>query len=139
MGYKMKPGKGESARSTGKGMQMRGLVNPASPLTMHDGTGHPPSEVQPTLGREGEFVNSKENNYAGGSYNITFDPRTGYKSGGVKIDNEDPTRPIMDGKEYKTSDPRQKALMKKDSLKLTRKYDLEAKRANEYSGITKPQ
>ena len=134
MGYKMKPGKGESARSTGKGMQMRGLVNPASPLTMHDGTSHPPSEVQPTIGREGEFVGTK---YAGGSDNITFDPRTGYKSGGVKTDNEDPTRPIMGGKEYKISDPRQKALMKKDSLKLARKYDLEAKRANEYSGIGK--
>ena len=43
----------------------------------------------------------------------------------------------MGGKEYKISDPRQKALMKKDSLKLARKYDLEAKRANEYSGIGK--
>ena len=137
MGYKMMPGKGASARSTGNGMQMRGLVNPASPLGVHDGTAHPPSEVQSTLGREGEFVNSKENNYAGGSYNITFDPKTGYKKGEVKIDTEDPSRPIMDGKEYKVSDPRQKTLMTKDSLKLDRKYGLEAKRANEYSGITK--
>tara|TARA_R110000744_G_scaffold145390_2_gene258002 strand:+ start:480 stop:890 length:411 start_codon:yes stop_codon:yes gene_type:complete len=136
MGYKMQPGKGESARSTGKGMQMRGLVNPASPLTMHDGTGHPSSEAEPTLGREGEFVGTK---YAGGSDNVTFDPKTGYKKGEVKIDREDITRPIMDGKEYNITDPRQKSQMKSDSLKLTRKYDLEAKRANEYSGITNPQ
>ena len=90
MGYKMMPGKGESARSTGNGMQMRGLVNPASPLEVHDGTAHPPSEVQSTLGREGEFVNSKENSYAGGSNNITFDPRTGYKGGKVTVNRDDP-------------------------------------------------
>ena len=139
MGYKMMPGKGESARSTGNGMQMRGLVNPPSPLEAHDGTAHPPSEVQSTLGREGEFVNSKENSYAGGSNNITFDPKTGYKGGKVTVNRDDPGRPMMAGKEYKISDPRQRTLMTKDSLKLDRKYKMEARHANELSGITKPK
>ena len=138
MGYKMKPGSGSSAKNTGRGLAERGLVPDRGPK-MHNGKKHDVGEipVKGILGREGEFVNSKENNYAGGSYNITFDPKTGYKKGKVKVETFGNEK-FLDGgnRPYKMNDPKARKAFKNDSIKLDRKFAGEARIANEIAGLT---
>jgi len=131
----MKPGSGSSARNTGKGLSERGLVPDIAPK-MHNGKNHD-INMESTLGREGEFVNSKENNYAGGSYNITFDPKRGYKKAKVKVETFSNEKFLDGGNQpYKMNNPRERIAFKKDSLKLDRKFAGEARIANELAGLT---
>ncbi len=126
MGFKMMPGSKKHGLKTGQDMAERGLIS-----------GGPKMHHESTLGREGEFVNSKENNYAGGSYNITFDPKKGYEKAKVKVETFGNEK-FLDGgnKPYKMNDPRQRMAFEKDSLKLDRKFAGEARVANELAGLT---
>ncbi len=134
MGFKMMPGSKKHGLKTGQDMAERGLISGAP--KMHNGKEHD-INTQSTLGREGEFVNSKENSYAGGSYNITFDPKKGYEKGEVKVETIGNEK-FLDGgnKPYKMNDPRARQNFKKDSLKLDRKFAGEARVANELAGLT---
>ena len=66
--FRMSPGKGTTARTTGSGFALRGLVNPTAPLHMHEGKKHvPKSETLSKLSPSKDVYSTEVKNTAGSS------------------------------------------------------------------------